>query len=45
MTDDPKPADLAVAQAFTLRKLISADWTSAVFALVVVLVVVGVAHP
>jgi ribose/xylose/arabinose/galactoside ABC-type transport system permease subunit len=45
MTDAPNPTDLAAAQAFTLRKLVSADWTSAVFALVVVLAVVGIAHP
>jgi ribose/xylose/arabinose/galactoside ABC-type transport system permease subunit len=37
--------DIATAQRLTLRRLISADWTSAVFALVVVLAVVGVAHP
>jgi ribose/xylose/arabinose/galactoside ABC-type transport system permease subunit len=45
VTDAPKPVDLAAAQAITLRKLVSADWTSAVFALVVVLAVVGIAHP
>lgn len=45
MTDTPRPTDLAAAQRLTLRRLFSADWTSAVLALVAVLVVVGVAHP
>ena len=45
MTDTPRTPDLAAAQRMTLRRLFSADWTSAVLALVAVLVVVGVAHP
>jgi ribose/xylose/arabinose/galactoside ABC-type transport system permease subunit len=45
LTDASKPADLAAAQRLTLRRLVSADWTSAVFALAVVLAVVGIAHP
>ncbi len=43
MTDVPQ--DLAAAQRTTLRKIVSADWTSAVLALVAVLAVVGVVHP
>ena len=39
------PTDLAAAQTLTLRRLFSADWTSAVLALISVLVVVGVFHP
>lgn len=45
MTDTPRTPDLAAAQRLSLRRLFSADWTSAVLALVAVLVVVGVAHP
>ncbi len=45
MTESDHPTDLAATQRITLRKLVSADWTSAVFALVVVLAVVGIAHP
>jgi ribose/xylose/arabinose/galactoside ABC-type transport system permease subunit len=37
--------DLATAQRITLRRLLSADWTSAVLALVAVMAVVGVFHP
>jgi hypothetical protein len=35
--------DLARTQRVTLRRLISADWTSAVVAMIAVLVMVGVA--
>jgi ribose/xylose/arabinose/galactoside ABC-type transport system permease subunit len=45
VTEPDRPNDLAAAQGVTLRKLVSADWTSAVFALVVVLAAVGIAHP
>jgi ribose transport system permease protein len=45
VNDTPHQTDLAAAQTITLRKLVSADWTSAVFALIVVLAVVGIAHP
>lgn len=45
MTDAPKPADLAAAQTLYLRRLVTADWSSALAALIVVLVVVGVFHP
>jgi ribose/xylose/arabinose/galactoside ABC-type transport system permease subunit len=47
MTEVPssKAAGLAAAQTVSLRRLLSADWTSAVVALVAVLVVVGVFHP
>jgi ribose/xylose/arabinose/galactoside ABC-type transport system permease subunit len=45
VTESDRPTDLAATQRITLRKLVSADWTSAVFALVVVLAVVGIAHP
>jgi ribose/xylose/arabinose/galactoside ABC-type transport system permease subunit len=45
MTDVPKHADLAATQALTLRRLVTADWSSALAALIVVLVVVGVFHP
>lgn len=37
--------DLAATQKLTLRRLVSADWTSAVLALVAVLLAVGLAHP
>jgi ribose transport system permease protein len=37
--------DLAATQKLTLRRLVSADWTSAVLALVAVLAVVGISHP
>jgi ribose/xylose/arabinose/galactoside ABC-type transport system permease subunit len=47
MTEVPssKAGGLAAAQTVSLRRLLSADWTSAVVALVAVLVVVGVFHP
>lgn len=45
MTDAPKPADPAAAQTLSLRRLVTADWSSALAALIVVLVVVGVFHP
>lgn len=37
--------NLATPQRRTLRRLVSADWTSAVLALIAVLAVVGIAHP
>ena len=45
MTDAPKPDDLASSQRLTLRRLVTADWTSALVALIAVLAVVGVFHP
>ena len=45
MTEAPNPDNLAAAQHLSLRRLATADWTSALAALIVVLVVVGVFHP
>jgi ribose transport system permease protein len=45
MTDAPEPSELASAQRITMRRLMTADWTSALAALIVVLGVVGVFHP
>lgn len=44
MIDAPRAPDLAAANRLTLRRLFSADWTSAVLALAAVIIVVGVAH-
>lgn len=42
--DDAKP-DLAKPPAWTIRRVATADWSSAVFALVFVIAVVGFFHP
>ena len=44
-TSETKVAELASTQGFSLRSLFTADWTSAVLALIGVLVVVGTFHP
>ena len=46
MSDPNIPApDLATVQRLSIRRLLTADWTSALLALITVLIVVGAFHP